>query len=119
MHHDDENNALLTRIRTELDTGAADLPPRVTARLRDSRQQAVARWEKHPWLFACPRWATVGGLATAVTLLVAVSLWFQAPLRPQPVGTMEDLEIVSTQDGLDLFEDLEFFRWLAEDRDAS
>ena len=119
MPHTDEHDPLVKRIRDELAAGVTDLPPHITARLRESRRQAVARWEKHPWLCAIPRWATIGSLATAATLLVVVGLWHQSPLRPQPNGTVEDLEIVSTQEGLELFEDLEFYRWLAEDRDAS
>ena len=56
---------------------------------------------------------TAGGLATAMVLVVAVSVWFGNTRERLPVRQAEDVEILTAQENLDISRDLEFYRWLA------
>jgi hypothetical protein len=55
----------------------------------------------------------VGGLTTAAAAVLAVSLWMTDPPRDTTVATADDIEIVAAQEQMQLYEDLEFYRWPA------
>ena len=114
MNDDEREKLFLEQVRNELDAGLAGLDEDALARLRQSRLRALeesgrSRW----WWLAVPRWATAGGLATAVMLAVAVSVWFNASKEGLPVRQTEDLEILTVQENLDISKDLDFYHWLA------
>lgn len=111
---DERERLFLEKARKELDAGAENLDAETLLRLRQARLRAVEeagrrRW----WRLAVPRWVTAGGLATAIMLVVAVSVWFNASQERLPVRQAEDVEIVTAQENLDISKDLEFYRWLA------
>jgi hypothetical protein len=116
MNGQERDEKLLKRLRTELDAGSERLDRSISARLRDGRRAAVARAGRQSWgLFSLPRWVTASGLATAAVLVVAVSLWNdRSGQRTLPGKLGDDLEIIAAQEQLDLYDDLEFYRWLAE-----
>lgn len=99
------------KIIRQLNRDSADVDPAVAARLRESRMKALELNEK-PSFLGLPRWLTVSGLATAVILVIAVSLWTKAP-KPAPI-TMhpEDMEVLTAPDQIELYRDLDFYRWL-------
>jgi len=47
-----------------------------------------------------------------MVLVIAVSLWLSSGNNSLPVGQPEDLEILTTNEQLELYKDLEFYRWL-------
>lgn len=105
---------LVTETKRVLDASVETLPAYVVKQLQEARKQALAGTVKthRPWM-ALPRWVTAGGLATAAVALLTVSLWVSAP-RQQPPVVDEELDRITTQEQMELYEDLEFFRWLAE-----
>jgi hypothetical protein len=114
MNADEREKLFLEKVRKELDAGAEELDRETLLRLRQARLKAVEeagrrRW----WRPAVPRWMTAGGLATAVVLTVAVSVWFSVSREGLPVRQAEDMEILTAQENLDISNDLEFYRWLA------
>jgi hypothetical protein len=112
------DEALLVRIKAGLDAGVEQLAPAVQSRLRQSRQQAVALAEqKRPWYLVGPRWVTAGGLTTVAVVTVAASLWLSTPRQTLTDKPAEELEVLTTQGHLEMYEDLEFYRWLAETHD--
>ncbi|HEY5973757.1 MAG TPA: DUF3619 family protein [Geobacteraceae bacterium] len=116
MNGQELDEKFVKRLKVELDAGSERLDPSVSTRLRDGRQVAVARAGKRSWgLFSLPRWVTASGLATAAVLVVAVSLWNGSNgQRTLPGKIGDDFEIITAQEQLDLYDDLEFYRWLAE-----
>lgn len=113
MNRDEREEKLLEAVRKHLDESVEAIDARTAARLREIRVGALAGAEGMRRRFMFPRWVTVGGLATAA-VAVAAGLWF-AEVRKEPaVATIDDIEIVVAQEQMQLYEDLEFYRWLAE-----
>lgn len=106
-----DDKLLNQTIIQQLDQAADSLDGATHSRLNQARQKALAQ--------ATPRtrpiWAW-GGLATAAaSALLVVTLWQGSPepgLLPQPLG--EDLEILASEDELELLEELEFYQWLEQ-----
>ena len=101
--------------RTMLDQATEKLDEVTALRLRRARLAALdhARPSRRPW-FAIPRWVTAGGLTTAAVMVVAVSFW-SGSREDMPVRQPEEVAILTAQEQLELYEDLEFYRWLATD----
>lgn len=82
-------------------------------RLRSARFRALEAAEKPvPWYNRFPKWITAGGLATAMVIVMAISFWHSTDQQPKTAGQVEDLEIMATHEQLDLYKDLDFYRWL-------
>jgi len=113
MHDDDP---LLNDIRSALDEGAAGLDAATRMRLARARATALAA---HPpstgrRRVSLQRWmVTFGG--AAATAALAIALLWQEPPGALPLSAPEQIvefEMLTTADGLELIEDLDFYRWL-------
>ena len=117
-----ENDArLIERIRRRLDEDLAELDSATLSRLRQGRQQALAaatqrkrlpwrvRWlERRPasdWLVPAGAFASIVVTAFALTVMVA---------EPQNglAHEVEDLDLLTAGEELELYENLEFYEWL-------
>jgi hypothetical protein len=110
----------LTEVRKTLDRGTESLDPETLRRLRSARFKALERAGagRLSW-FRLHRWITAGGLTTITVLALGISLWLGAPAQNPPVRQPDDLEILTSQDQLDLYKDLDFYRWLAADANVT
>lgn len=104
-------NKLNTSIRQSLDESVDALDANTLSKIRQVRAQAVEKAEtRHVnWLGVMS-----GALATACVMVFAIMILLNSP------GTMEavpvdDIELISSSDNLELFEDLEFYEWLEDD----
>ena len=115
MNIDKREEEFLKRVKETLDDGADRLDPVTLVRLKSGRMRALEKANQGGWRFSdMPRWVTAGGLATVTVAVVAVSLWLAVPRRNTVRAHPEDAEIVASQEQLELYDDLEFYRWLAE-----
>ncbi|WP_298273540.1 hypothetical protein [Geobacter sp.] len=114
MNRDERDDRLIETIRGHLEERTAALDGRTAARLREMRFAAVEAAGRRRWFAAIPRWATAGGVATIAVAVVATSLWFTRVQREKPVAGIDDMEIITTREHIQLYEDLDFYRWLAE-----
>ncbi len=116
MMRSQSNEEFTREVKRQLDASLEQVSPQTLRRLQAARQQALnGKVRTHrPWL-AFPRWVTTGGLATAVVAVLTVSLWVAVP-RQQPQTVDEELDRIATKEQMELYEDLEFFRWLAENK---
>lgn len=114
MNDEQEKEArFVAAIRHELDRASATLGTAAQARLRAIRRRA---------LDATPRpraWLLAGGLATAALSAVLVAVLLLTPALTPPVADFEQFDLLSENDSLELYGDLEFYRWLAARTDAS
>jgi len=115
MNDSEREHAFLEKLRTGLDAGLEELDPAVRARLRESRQLALAEVRKSGFgWFRLPRLLPIGAFATLAVVALTASLWF--PMRQQTLAnrTTEEIEVLTVQGNLDMYRDLEFYEWLAQ-----
>lgn len=59
-----------------------------------------------------PHWLTAGAFVTGVVAVTMALILLPAPHKRTTVNKVEDLEIVSAKEGVDFYDDMEFYRWL-------
>jgi hypothetical protein len=115
MKVNEPDEIFLDKIKKELDSGLESMDSHTLLRLREGRFEALAEAAKRrekSWFM--PGWVTAGGVAAIAVFVIAFSIWF-TPARPGlPINRPEDLEIITTQEHLELYQDLEFYKWLAD-----
>ena len=100
----------LKKIMEETET---QIDPHIRNRLRSARIRALETLESPiPLSARIPRWATAGGLVTAMALALTLSLWLPKAHNTLPSGQVEDLELLTNKEHLELYKDLDFYRWL-------
>jgi hypothetical protein len=104
----------IDHITRGLDAAVDELDKLTLVRLRSARKQALADASKPKSVWGQRRWLTpAAGLATACLLVVLIGLQWWSPETTQ--GTLlaaQDMDIMMAQDDLELYSDLEFYRWL-------
>jgi hypothetical protein len=114
MNEDQKEAQFLKKVKDLLDESTETLNPQVRHRLQQARFKALeVRGKRRLRLFYLPRWVTIGGLATAVSVVLALFFFFHVPKADFPVKQVEDFEILISREQMDFYKDLEFFRWLA------
>lgn len=100
--------------RQRLNQGTENLDPETRHKLIAMRNRALNIPERKKWL---PEWAPLPtmGLLTAVLYLILV---YAKPTSAPRLDTgLEDLEVLTSVDQLELYENLEFYDWLANEND--
>jgi hypothetical protein len=111
MMSEEHDNAFVDGMRKLLDETEPETDSRVRMRLRSARLKALeAAEEQVPWYLRFPRLITAGTFATAV--VIAVSLWIVSERGNLPTGQVEDIELLTTKEQMELYKDLDFYRWL-------
>jgi hypothetical protein len=106
-----DEQEFLRRARAALDASAEELDAATAARLRANRRAALSA---RPGLLArswVPAWRTLG-LAAALAL-GAILIW-RVNDAPITDPGLEDRELLTSSESLEIYEDLDFFRWLAD-----
>jgi len=114
MSEESPDKEFLDGIRETLDTGVDNLDEQTLLRLRRNRLNVLESAVKRRRLFGMPRWITAGGFATVAVVAVTISIWFASSQQRLPVRHVEEVEILTTQEHLELYEDLDFYRWLTD-----
>ena len=110
-----DDSKLKKRIRRMLDTSLEDLDPDVCRRLQQARHTALETSTKAHMPFWQP---AAGALLLVSVMLLTVFIWPERQNLPEPV-TLADMELITADDSLQLYEDLDFYQWLLEsDRNA-
>ena len=114
MNDDQEKEArFVAALKRELDRSSEALDGMTIVRLRAARLRALdARPRPRAWLLA-------GGLTGASLAAALIAVLLLAPAVAPPTIGLEQFYLLSENDSLDLYDDLEFYRWLAARTDAS
>lgn len=99
-----------SHVRAELEASLENLDPTVTRRLQQARHKALS--EVKPVRF--PVWQPAIGFAMATLLILAVVVWPVQEKVILPAPALVDFELIAADDSLQLFEELDFYEWLAE-----
>ena len=115
MTQRDDEQMFLENAKRELDARAESLDELTSARLRAARKQALSASPapRAPWKGR----AFGGAFATAAVLMLTVVLWSdpEQGLSPVvPASELDDMELLLSGDELDVFEDADFYLWLAD-----
>lgn len=106
----------LHKLSNSLDQSVEEMDVSTQARLRAARREAVAASE----IQSRPAWLMpVGGLATAAAVAVlTMSLWMVTPDESMDaqLPPLEDLALLSDSEGLEFYEDLDFYLWLDDEK---
>ena len=111
---DKTRDPMQEQILAALDERAASLDAATLARLAAARRAATAR-RGSVWGVGGRRWQAVGGLALAASLAFGLSLWLHGPLQGPASPSPAELEVLAEDEDLELFERLEFYRWLEQE----
>ena len=117
---------MIERIREQLDAGVNDLDDATLSRLAQARHRAVAaagkprrRWWA-PWPRELPagEWLVpAGAFASIVATAVALTIMVGEP-GDGLARDVDDLEILTAGEEIELYENLEFYLWL-QDREST
>ena len=102
----------INKIKSTLDQQADNLDAATLSRLNQSRQAALQQLEKKRHVKSWQLWVPASGLVAAV-LLTSVFL-FKAEEIAVSTG-IDEIEIIASNDGMDMYEKLDFYMWLAEE----
>ena len=99
------------KLKQSLDHSVDDLSQQTLASLNEIRQQtlngkAAASANRFQWTL----WGPAGGLVAAA---VVAAVWVGNP-AVQPNSNIDDLELLTSEQDLELMEDIEFIAWLME-----
>lgn len=115
--HSEKEARFLEKARQSLLAAEDRLDAGTLSQLRDARVRAVEVADaRGRGFFRIPNWARIGGVATAAAAVLVFMIWFDTPKQDLPVKNADDIEIVlnvDSADNMDLYEDLDFYEWLA------
>ena len=116
MNAKDSEELFLEKVQGILDHGTKNLGSRTGQRLEEIRGQALmAAGEKRSRFFPPRHWVLVGSFATVALAAVGLFLWLSPSPPPPPTGEIEDLEIITSQERIDFYQNLDFYRWLGSE----
>jgi hypothetical protein len=103
-------------LRQHLEYSVDDIDDLTLARLRAARARAVessGRPLLNKW------WLPAGGFATAVVIVIALTVYLQNGSALAPVLDSGDMEMLSSVDSFEILDNLEFYQWLEAQEDAT
>ncbi len=112
MTNRNDETAFIAKLRTVLDRSVDALDASTRARLQAARRKALAHADV-PRGFT-PRWFVPVGAVAALAVVAALGLWWMPTAAPPPMAaSVEEAELLYATDNLELYQNLEFYRWLA------
>jgi len=111
------DKAFVEQAKTHFDKSVADLDGATRSKLNQGRQAALAEAGSggQRWL----SWAPATGVAAAALLAVALMTGNPSTEQLLQPGPDTDIEILLTEDSLEMLEDLEFYSWIDLDEDGN
>lgn len=109
----ESDSPLLAHIKNILDESEQQLTPETLRRLQQARVLATQHQPATPWWVN----ATSIGVTAGIGLL-AVNLWLNHPL-PRSNLPFEDVELLSGEQNLEFYRELEFYQWLEDEKQQS
>ena len=106
-----QNTPLERQLQQNLDQIEQNLSPELSRRLYQARRAAITQAET-----PAPRFKYFKPVMTAsVASLLAIVMLISSPQTPMEdivTNGAKDTELISSQDDLELYQDLEFYNWL-------
>ena len=117
MNPEERESRFLENVRSGLDSETQNLDLNTTTRLQRIRYSALEELESSPgrWrkLFRLP----VLAVATGIIIVFVTTMTLKSPATLKDAQALTDLDILASEETLDMFADMEFYFWLAETDD--
>ncbi|WP_455210466.1 DUF3619 family protein [Kaarinaea lacus] len=117
------DDILLKAAKTTLDDNSALLDEDVRQRLQQARRTAVAaamstsKVPSKPVIK--PKWVVAAGSFAVLTMIISIVFFLNATVpETSPMASVEDMPILTAPEELELYEELDFYQWLAEEQDS-
>ena len=109
----DDDTAFVEQARQSLDRGCEAVDGYTQSRLTAIRHEALGR-NKAAGL---SRWLPATGVVTACTVLVVFTMlsntWSGEDAELVGDDALQDIDLLTAEEGIEFFEDYEFYQWLA------
>ncbi len=109
--NESDPQAWIADVRARLDESAHSLDAATLSRLNHARHAALAARSRGPRAW----WLPAAGLAASCALVLAVVAWYPSAHLTVPAtpahSAVSDAEIAA-DDGIEFYQDLEFYAWL-------
>ncbi|MDE1887249.1 MAG: hypothetical protein KGL00_00280 [Gammaproteobacteria bacterium] len=110
------DNRLLANARAAFRNSVASLDGATLRRLREARERALRQTRTPPVFWRRPVWgASLSAAAIVIAAVVGGLVWWNLnsqPSVPFAANNGEDMAIVLSNDNLDMYADMDFYRWL-------
>lgn len=105
--NDKQEQALLNEAKAAFEHSLSDIDGQTLSKIRQARHRAL---ESHTRKSVSNWWVPTG---VAVSACVAFVIFTLIPrVSDEPASLLEDIELITTSDDLELYEELEFYEWL-------
>ena len=108
--NDRNDHDLVGFAKKHLEQSAENLPPDTASRLRAARYEALHHSDKKGLSWAWSAW----GFGTTCLVVLSLSLWWNGSTNEGVIPAVEDLDLLASAEPFDLYEELDFYDWLAE-----
>jgi hypothetical protein len=109
-----EEKEFLQEARDLLQGGSENLDPQTRQRLAEIRSQALQWSQEKPSSFFIPfRWVLAGSSSIVTVAALALFFWLSGSPGEIPVKNVEDFEILASRERTEIYENVDFYRWLA------
>ena len=107
---DKQTDPFLENARQSLDQSVEDLEPETLDKLNQIRRDAINDTVAKPRRLSSAWWVPAGSIATAA---IVAAVWLNSP-EPASHLAVNDMELLTSEDDLEMMEDIEFVAWLME-----
>ena len=113
---DELKDPLLRKVTRQLDDSVENLDAETLSKLKQARSKALLHVKDTPGRRIQPIW---GGMATASVAVVVAVLWLGGESPQMNTMGVGDLELLTSAESLELYEEYEFYQWLDDEDLAS
>ena len=114
-----DEKEFLKEARDLLESSSENLPSRTKQRLAAVRTQALQSGGEKPSPFFIPfRWVLAGGSSIVAVAALALFFWLSGSPGEIPVKNIEDFEILASRERIEIYENVDFYRWLATEENG-
>jgi len=116
MRAEKSDKNFLKKAKDVLDQNIEELDGATVSRLRKIRYAALEKSDtiEHSW-WQRLRLPAVA-LMTASLIAVVTIVQMRTPVELSPINTVEDIEILASNEQIDLYENFDFYTWLVEEQ---
>lgn len=109
--HSDQEKKFIAKVLETLDSSAESLDGRTLSKLTQARHNALQARTKDHWRWM--GWPTRAILVAATLLFVLMPLATNKNVIVKETAMIHDLDVITDQEGLEFYRDLDFYYWLA------